>query len=44
MITRFSERSIYTVRIKNKLTLENYKIFPLYNADYIYTFIFIFRI
>ena len=44
MIARFSERSAYTVKIKNKFILENYKIFSLYDAGYIYAFIFTFKI
>ena len=44
MIARFSERSTHTVRIKNKLTPESYKILSLCDAGYTYTFIFISRI
>src|ERR1044071_2892295 len=44
MIARFSERSAYTVRIKNKSTPEGYKILSLCDAGYIYTFIFTSRI
>ncbi|GES84286.1 hypothetical protein RCL_jg6913.t1 [Rhizophagus clarus] len=44
MIARFSGRSAYTVRIKNKPTPEGYKIFSLCDAGYAYTFIFTFRI
>ncbi|GBC01514.1 hypothetical protein RclHR1_42090001 [Rhizophagus clarus] len=44
MIARFSGRSAYTVRIKNKPTPEGYKIFSLCDAGYTYTFIFTSRI
>jgi len=44
MIARFSERSAYTVRIKNKPTLEGYKILSFCDSDYTYTFIFTSRI
>src|SRR6266542_3407172 len=44
MIARFSGRSAYTIRIKNKPTLKGYKILSLCDADYIYAFIFTFRI
>ena len=44
MIARFSERSAYTVRIKNKSTPEGYKILSLCDAGYTYTFIFTSRI
>src|SRR6185437_1543051 len=44
MITRFSGRSMHTVRIKNKPTPEGYKILSLCNAGYTYAFIFTSRI
>src|SRR5436305_9466172 len=44
MIARFSGRSAHTVRIKNKLTPEGYKILSLCDAGYTYTFIFTSRI
>ncbi len=44
MIARFSERSCYIVRIKNKLTSEDYKILSLYDTGYTYIFIFTSRI
>ncbi|CAG8793476.1 6209_t:CDS:2, partial [Cetraspora pellucida] len=40
MITRFSGRSMHTVRIKNKPTSEGYKILSLCNSGYTYSFIF----
>ncbi|GET62181.1 hypothetical protein RIR_e64259_A0A2I1FEC9_9GLOM [Rhizophagus irregularis DAOM 181602=DAOM 197198] len=40
MITRFSGRSAYTIRIKNKPMPEGYKI--LFFCDTGYTYIFIF--
>jgi hypothetical protein len=36
MIARFSGRSVYTVRIKNKPTPEGYKILSLCDAGYTY--------
>ena len=44
IIARFSERSAYTVRIKNKPILKGYKILSLCDSGYIYTFIFTSRI
>src|SRR6266498_4721059 len=44
MIVRFFERSAHTVRIKNKFTLEGYKILSLCDAGYTYAFIFTSRI
>ena|SRR6266542_2094684 len=39
MIVQFSERSIHTVRIKNKLTSEGFKILFLCESGYTYTFL-----
>src|SRR5688572_16522524 len=39
MVIRFSRRSVHTVRIKNKPTLESFKILSL--CDFRYTFIFL---
>src|SRR6185312_3997359 len=44
MITRFSGRSMHTVRIKNKPTPEGYKILSLCDSGYTYSFIFTSRI
>ena len=44
IIARFSERSAYTVRIKNKPILKGYKILSLCDSGYTYTFIFTSRI
>jgi hypothetical protein len=44
MIARFSGRSVHTVRIKNKLTPEGYKILSLCDAGYTYAFFFTSRI
>ena len=44
MIARFSGRSAYTVRIKNKPIPEGYKILFLCDSGYTYTFIFTSRI
>ncbi|CAG8533200.1 24697_t:CDS:2 [Cetraspora pellucida] len=39
MIIRFSEKSIHTVRMKNKPVLEGFKIFSLCESGYTYTFL-----
>jgi len=44
MIARFSGRSTHTYRIKNKPTLEGYKILSLCDFGYTYAFIFLSRI